>query len=90
MLYLTFEYKSETSTVATCIHVSLLYKNNNFLVYNCPQSHCVRKDVNMDLDTLTYLSTYAARRLPTSVFLLCQPSLLSFTAGFTTWGHLFK
>lgn len=34
MLYLTFEYKSETSTVATCIHVSLLYKNNNSLVYN--------------------------------------------------------
>lgn len=34
MLYLTFEYKSETSTVATCIHVCLLYKNNNSLVYN--------------------------------------------------------
>lgn len=31
MVHLTFEYKSETSTVATCIHICILYKKQQVL-----------------------------------------------------------
>lgn len=61
MVHLTFEYKSETSTVATCIHICILYKNNNTLL--TAQSLCIRKDVNMDLDIFIFLLPYTAHLL---------------------------
>lgn len=78
-----------TSTVATCIHICILYKNNNTLLTT--QSLCIRKDVNIDLEfflfSLTWLKpnslVFLHREAQTRGLIQLDPysSLLSYTAA---------